>query len=87
MTVGKLAVIVAQGFAGMDKRFEKIDQRFDQVDKRFEQMEERLQGIDSKISGTHNRIDDLALNRATRDEMGILSSRVDRIEHKLGFKK
>jgi len=67
-----LARSVAEGFAGVDKRFDDMETRLSQ-----------------QISGINNRIDDLALNRATRDELLLLDKRMIRVEHKLGidFKK
>ena len=77
MTIDGLAVIVAKGFDAVDKRF-------DAVDKRFDSLEERLT---NKINGLDQRIDDLALNRATRDELRIIQLRVDRLEKKTGLKR
>ena len=67
-----LARSVAEGFAGVDKRFDDMETRLSQ-----------------QISGINNRIDDLALNRATRDELLLLDKRMIRVENKLGidFKK
>lgn len=81
-----LARSVAQGFAGVDKRFDEVDKKFAAVDKKFEGLETRLS---QQISGINNRIDDLALNRATRDQLLVLDKRVLRVEQKLGidFKK
>jgi len=84
MTIDGLAVIVAKGFDAVDKRFDAVDKRFDAVDKRFDSLEERLT---NKINGLDQRIDDLALNRATRDELRIIQLRVDRLEKKTGLKR
>lgn len=74
-----LARSVAEGFRGVDKRFESVDKRFDEVEGKLGQ----------QIQGLGNRIDDLALNRATREEFLVLDKRVGRIETQLGldFKK
>ena len=88
-----LAHSVAEGFAGVDKRFEAVDKRFEAVDKRFEAVDKQFNQLEGKITqqiqGLGNRIDDLALNRATREELIVLDKRVGRIESKLGisFKK
>ena|SRR3989344_5207778 len=79
-----LAVMVARGFDAVDKRFEQVDKRFDGVDRRFDILESKLS---QKIDGLTNRIDDLALNRATREEVKILEHRIGRIEEKIGLKK
>jgi len=70
-----LAKSVAVGFAGVDKRFEQMDKKIDDVEKRLSQ----------KISGLNNRIDDLALNRATKDEQYLLIKRVEKIEQHIGL--
>ena len=79
-----LAVMVARGFDAVDKRFEQVDKKFDGVDRRFDILESKLS---QKIDGLTNRIDDLALNRATREEVKILEHRIGRIEEKIGLKK
>ena len=63
-----------------------VAEGFAGVDKRLDDMEARLS---QQISGINNRIDDLALNRATRDELLLLDKRMIRVENKLGidFKK
>lgn len=42
MTIENLAVITANGFKGVDKKFEAVDKRFDEVDKRFDRIENLL---------------------------------------------
>lgn len=93
-----LAVIVSKGFSDVNEKFkdvhkeiedlaimtgrgfEDVNNRFKDVDKKFEDLEERLS---RKIDGLSNRIDDLSLNRATREELKILSIRVERVEKKV----
>jgi len=90
-----LARMVAGGFSDMNKKFDRIDQRFEGVDQKFVDLESSLTqkivdveaSLTHKINGLSNRIDDLALNRTTREEMKILSLRVENIEHKIGIKK
>ena len=55
--------------------------------KGFERVDGKLDGLQNQISGVNNRIDDLALNRATKDEIYHLGLRVSKIEHKIGFSK
>ena len=97
-----LARMVANGFSSMEKRFvgleNSMEKRFDQMDQKFEDMisgldnklSDRITDLDEKLSGKidglNNRIDDLALNRATREEMKLLSFRVENIEQKVGIK-
>ncbi|MEK7170582.1 MAG: hypothetical protein AAB767_04820 [Patescibacteria group bacterium] len=42
MTIEDLAIITANGFKGVDKRFDEVDKRFDEVDKRFDRIENLL---------------------------------------------
>ncbi len=55
----------------------------------FSEQGQKIDGLSQQITGINNRIDDLALNRATREEVSVLDRRVGRIETKLGidFKK
>ncbi len=86
-----LARTVAKGFESVDKRFEDVNRRFEGVDKRFESIDKKIENMEDKMNqqfhGLGNRIDDLALNRATRDEFYILSQRVERVERQVGIKK
>lgn len=76
MTLEKLAAMVANGFSAQEKT---LASKIDSAEARLSQ----------QITGINNRIDDLALNRATREELTVLDKRVARIELKLGidFKK
>jgi chromosome segregation ATPase len=40
---------MADGFAQVDKQFEKVDERFAQVDKRFDKVDERFEKVEGKI--------------------------------------
>ena len=87
MTLDKLAIMVANGFSGQEK---KLTEKIDGVERK---LTEKIDGVEARLSqqinGINNRIDDLALNRATRDELLLLDKRMIRVEHKLGidFKK
>ena len=74
-----LARSIAEGFRGVDKRFEEMETK---LGGRIDSVEAKL---GQQIQGLANRIDDLALNRATRDELLVLDKRVARIETKLGL--
>lgn len=80
MTVEDLAVIVANGFSDMSSN---LDKKFEQVDKRFEKIDQK---IDYRFDGLARRIDDLSMNRSTREETKILEMRVERIEKTLKIK-
>ena len=42
MSIEDLAVITANGFKGVDKRFDEVDKRFDGIDKRLDHIENIL---------------------------------------------
>lgn len=73
ISMDDLAIMIGRGF-------EDVNNRFKDVDKRFDDLEEKLS---RKIDGLSNRIDDLSLNRATREELKILSIRVEKVERKV----
>lgn len=72
-----LAVMTARGFEYVNNRFGELDSR---LSKKIDDVEEKLS---RKIGGLSNRIDDLSLNRATREELKILSIRVEKVEKKV----
>ncbi|MFZ5391049.1 MAG: hypothetical protein ACOZAJ_02115 [Patescibacteria group bacterium] len=44
----ELARMIAQGFSGVDDRFNQVDERFRQVDDRFDKIESRLDDMATK---------------------------------------
>jgi hypothetical protein len=78
-------------FEGVYKKFDdfeaslnyKIDTVYDNLDAKIDKVNENL---GTRIDGLSRRIDDLALNRATNEQVLILGRRVDRIEEKIGLK-
>ena len=76
--IERLAASTAKGFTHMEKQFDE------KLDLKILKLEERL---GNRFDGVNNRIDELALNRATRDEMKILSIRVDRLELRTGIRR
>src|SRR3989344_4754207 len=73
----ELAMMVKRGFDAVDQRFEEVEKKFDD---KIDNMESRF---NQKIDGLTNRIDDLSLNRATREQFLLLDHRVGRIEQHL----
>ncbi len=41
--------LMKEGFASVDKRFDKVDERFKGVDKRFDKVDERFKGVDKRF--------------------------------------
>lgn len=77
VSMDDLAIMIGRGFEDVDKRFDELDSR---LSKKIDDVEEKLS---RKIDGLSNRIDDLSLNRSTREELKILSIRVDNVEKKV----
>jgi hypothetical protein len=69
----ELMVALAKGFDELHKRADALEQRMI-VDK------EELKQL---IRGTNNRIDDLAQNRARKEEVAVINSRLELIEQEL----
>ena len=70
-----LALMIGRGFASVDERFKEV---IKEVDKRFEKIEQRIDGLS-------NRIDDILVTKATRDEVRALDRRLELVENKLGL--
>lgn len=83
--IDDLAVMVGNGFIAMEKRIGDAENGLEKrLGKRIDDLEETLV---NRINGIERRIDDLSLNRATRDEMRILDLRVTKIEKKIEAKR
>lgn len=65
MTIEDLAVITANGFKAVDRRFDEVDKRFEAVDKRFDGIDKRLDRIENLILRDHiqriERLEDTVL--------------------------
>jgi TolA-binding protein len=86
VTLDSLAVMMAGGFSDLENRLgSKIDHIDQRLSKLIDGLDERTDKLEGKIDGINNRIDDLALNRATRDESKQLNARLTRIERKLAL--
>lgn len=94
MNLDMLAGMIARGFSDVDQRIFGLESRFDGLEDRFVGLENKFVGLEGKftgleerltqkIIGLENRIDDLAMGRATREEVRILDARVSRLEKKI----
>jgi hypothetical protein len=75
-SINDLALATAKGFDEVNKRMDNFDLKIDHVEKT----------LSGKISGIDIRIDDLAFNRATKDEVYLLTKRMVKVEAKVGIK-
>lgn len=84
VSMDDLAIMIGRGFEDVNNRFKDVDKRFDDLDSRLsKRIEDVERNLSYKIDGLSNRIDDLSLNRATREELKILSIRVEKVEKKV----
>ena len=87
----ELAIMIAEGFEGVDKKFESADQKFDSMDKKFDSIDKKFEVLESKLSqkidGLGNRIDHLVGSKVSWDAHKRLEDRVVRLEDTVGVKK
>lgn len=90
MTLDRFAIIMANSFEALEKNLRAeftsllggVDNKVGRLEDRIGKLEERL---DYRFNALSNRIDDLALNRTTRNEHKLLEKRVSNIEKNLGL--
>ena len=91
VTIDDLAIMIANGFRGVDKRFEAVDKRFEDieerfcgVDGRFDGLEKRLTSLESKVDQMDmrltSRMDNMVLNYVNQTEYSHLEKRVKKLE-------
>ncbi|MEK7175721.1 MAG: hypothetical protein AAB693_02895 [Patescibacteria group bacterium] len=94
VSIEDLAIMTANGFNRIDKRFDSIDQRFDKIEGDIDVMKEDIsvmkddieilkedvETIKDRLVETNDRIDFLAKTRVSHEGHEILKSRVTRIE-------
>ncbi|MEK7614428.1 MAG: hypothetical protein AAB428_02055 [Patescibacteria group bacterium] len=86
-----LARMVAKGFESMDNNFSGLENKMTGLEDRMTGLEDKVDGFErrvtQKIGNLERRIDDVVMNRATKDEVYALSLRVDNLEIKTGLKE
>lgn len=70
VTIDDLAIMIANGFRGVDKRFESLEGRMDSLESKVDQMDMRLT----------SRMDNMVLNYVNRTEHSHLEKRVKKLE-------
>lgn len=91
-SIANLAMMVANGFSGMDKKLDELEtrlnERFDMADKRFNEVDTAVFSLDGKvaeISKSLKRVEEsleplLTGYKIMQKEIGELSLRIDRLE-------
>jgi len=80
--IDSLAIMVANGFAGVDKRFTEVDKRFTEVDKRFTEVDKRFDNLDKRFDELKRDFDQ-SFNEhieTIRSDYDGLTSRVKQLE-------
>ena len=80
ISMDDLAGMVARGFAGVDKKFEKVEEKFAQMDEKFTKEFEKVEDNFKKI---RNDILDIGDKFVPRHEFDTLLIRVSRLEQRV----
>ncbi|MCI0565694.1 hypothetical protein L0Y46_00695 [bacterium] len=87
MTIDDLAVMVAAGFEGVDRRFEGVDRRFEGVDKKFERIEHKMEGMATKdeLKKLEKKMDDgfAELHHAFNNHVALVRSDTDDLAYRV----
>ena len=75
MTLDKLALMIGEGFNGVDEKFVQVNKRFDDVDKKFEQVTQKINNINLNI-----------VDVVRTEDFNKLESRIANIEEALDLK-
>jgi archaellum component FlaC len=93
MTLEKLAIMVANGFASTSKNIDSIKKEVEGVKlevegvkREVEVVKREVEGVKNQLEGTNRRIDDYAETKASKVEHQKLKDQVDFIEKKLEIK-
>lgn len=84
VTIDDLAIMIARGFAGVDKRFVAIEKRLDDIEERLCNLERRIDALESKVDQMDmrltSRMDNMVLNYVNQTEYSHLEKRVRKLE-------
>ena len=85
--IDNLAQMIAKGFGSVDGNLKTIHGDMRELEKRLtSRLGELEDTLTNRINGVERRIDDLALNRATRDDVYKIDRRLIRVERKVELK-
>jgi hypothetical protein len=80
VTMDELAIMIAKGFTGVDKRLDRLEGRMDSLEGKFDSFERKVDDMDSRLT---NQLDYVLLHYARREEHVQLDKRVKKIERKV----
>ena len=94
MTIDDLAVMVAKGFAGVDKKFDGVYRKFDEVDNKFAEVKKEISEVKKDVAEVKENListrrDVLAMGDkfTLKYEFHDLASRVSLLEQKRKVKR
>ena len=82
VTTEDLAVMVAKGFAGVDKRFDGIDERFDTVEKDVRELKKDMGEVKENVKNVRKDILNLGDRFVSYHVFDLLVKRVKLLEEK-----
>ena len=81
-TIEGLAIMVAKGFDGVDKRFKEVDKRFDNLEER---MNDGFDHVHARLSSIERDVAEIRKSLISRNEFEDILGRISYIERKLGI--
>lgn len=93
VSIDDLAVMIKQGFDGVDKKFEGVNGKFEGVDKKFDGVDKKFDEMDKKFTGKFDELkrdmEEIKLKfayTAWAIDVEALKQRVNVLEKKIGIK-
>ncbi len=83
ITIETLAVMVQNGFEGVDKRFDGMDERFEEVHEHLRIVDGRFDAIEMELIDIKKKLDNIVY----RHEYEALKERITLLEKKVGKQK
>ena len=86
MTLDMLALMIGEGFNGVDKKFAGIDQKFAVMDQKFEKITKEMNQNFSEVKQQINTININAVDVVRKEDFDKLENRVVDVEEVLKLK-
>lgn len=83
MTIDRLGIIIAKGFASIEARMANKED----IQNLEQRLDAKIEGVKNRLEGTNKRIDDFAETKTTKIAHKEIENRVGFIEKKLEIKK
>jgi predicted nuclease with TOPRIM domain len=84
VSIDDLAIMIAKGFSGVDKKISGLENRFDSLENRFDSLETRFDSLENRVNLMDNRLsnqlDNVVINYTMREEHSKLETRVRKLE-------